>query len=136
MDGSPSQSLFFSQSASLLDISDMAEVPDMDPVPANKGAASHDDRSKLKQDLDWLEARVDKHEQKLENLMQEILDETDDVKKHTLQRKMKLEKGIVETARKDWERASAAFLDKTVDGDKEARRLIEKANEAMLEISD
>lgn len=92
------------------------------------------DRTKLKRDLNRLEARVDSEEQKLEDLMQEPFADVEPEGKLHLEKKMRDNKGIVETARKDWEQASASYLDNTADGNKRAAEVIEQVNEALLPI--
>ena len=94
------------------------------------------DPSDLDNNLNWLAAHINKQEEKLEGLMIQIFGEADLTRKLTLQNKMKLHKRIIEMARHNWEQASAAFADKSVDRKEEALAYVKKAYDALLELSD
>lgn len=112
----------------------MAEQPPKTAPPPEE--PFDDEQADLSRELKYLEVRIAQQEEKLEALMQQIYNERDPSRSKELRDNMKVEKGLVETARSEWEHALGIFHDKDVEWDEEVRRRIKLGNNAMLKIED
>ncbi|XPT01289.1 hypothetical protein M3J09_010428 [Ascochyta lentis] len=98
------------------------------PEPFNEEYAD------LSRSLQYLEMRIAKREEKLETLMQELYSSKQPSRRKELEQRMKLEKEVVEMARREWEGALRVFHGRRSKWDEEVRRRLGVANQAMLGI--
>lgn len=104
-------------------------------TPSPTTMAPPTDRTQLKHDLDQLATRIEKHgQEKIENLIPVIHLTRDDYKRFYLKAWLVKVKRIVETCRGLWELGMLAYQKNTVDGDQDAKAVLRRANEELLEI--
>jgi hypothetical protein len=105
-------------------------------TPSPTTMAPPTDRTQLKHDIDRLATRIEKHgREKIESLIPVIYLAHDDYEKLHLKIWLVKVKRIVETCRGLWELGMLAYQKNTADGDKDAKAVVRRANEELLEIS-
>lgn len=104
-------------------------------TPGPTTMAPPTDRLQLKHDLDQLATRIEKHgREKIENLIPVIHLAHNDYERLYLKTWLVKTKRIVEDCRGLWELGMLAYQKNTADGDQDAKAVLWRANEELLEI--